>query len=264
MSNLELQTSALELAARGYPVLPVFEPTAAGSCTCASGDACKRAGKHPRTEHGLLDATCDEAQICEWWLRWPEANVAVAVPAGHLIVDIDSQTALGDMEASGYTLPTTTTVGTARGLHLWFLTPNADQRSTVGVLPSIDFRGPGSFVLVPSSRHASGAQYEWVVGLDHIADAPDWVYSIGRAPATGIGCWRDRLGHPIAEGEGRNSTLASYAGYVFRHFPATLALEACHFMNSSRFEPPLDPGEFQPVVNSIAGRELRRRKGGDR
>jgi hypothetical protein len=40
---------------------------------------CKpRDKKPPLTAHGFIDATRDEAQIRQWWTRWPNANVAIA------------------------------------------------------------------------------------------------------------------------------------------------------------------------------------------
>src|SRR4030095_6094641 len=54
--------------------------------------ACSSPAKHPRTPHGVKDATTDPALITAWWTRWPEANVAVAtgVGSGLLVIDVDS------------------------------------------------------------------------------------------------------------------------------------------------------------------------------
>src|SRR5262245_53198003 len=70
----ELFVAALDLAAQGLHVFP-----------------CHAGTKKPLTEHGLLDATRDEAQIQAWWERWPKAMVAVATgPAsGIWVLDID-------------------------------------------------------------------------------------------------------------------------------------------------------------------------------
>ena len=37
-----------------------------GLCTCGN-PACSSAGKHPRTPHGLKDASTDSAQLWRWW-----------------------------------------------------------------------------------------------------------------------------------------------------------------------------------------------------
>jgi hypothetical protein len=38
----------------------------------------KPKGKVPICEHGVKDATTDEAQIREWWQKEPEANIGLA------------------------------------------------------------------------------------------------------------------------------------------------------------------------------------------
>ena len=51
--------------------------------------SCKSIGKHPRTKHGLKDATTDEATITKWWTTWPDANVAVLAGVSFVVVDVD-------------------------------------------------------------------------------------------------------------------------------------------------------------------------------
>src|SRR4051812_26698629 len=54
-------TAALSYARRGWAVFPLHT-LIDGVCDCRR--ACGRdAGKHPRTSHGLTDATTDEGQI---------------------------------------------------------------------------------------------------------------------------------------------------------------------------------------------------------
>jgi len=81
--------AALEIAAHGWPVLPVHCPRN-GGCSC--GDSgCKRIGKHPRTLHGVKDASIDPKQIRSWWTSWPDANIGIATgpPSGLLVLDVD-------------------------------------------------------------------------------------------------------------------------------------------------------------------------------
>ncbi len=58
--------AALDYAARGWPVFPLHNPRAGGGCSCRKAD-CNQIGKHPRTEHGVKDATTDTATIRGWW-----------------------------------------------------------------------------------------------------------------------------------------------------------------------------------------------------
>jgi putative DNA primase/helicase len=80
---------ALMYAKEGWPVLPLHS-TVGERCTCDK-KSCGSRGKHPRTKHGVKDATRDTAQITKWWTRWPDANIGLATGkvSGRLVLDID-------------------------------------------------------------------------------------------------------------------------------------------------------------------------------
>src|SRR5271170_3264621 len=83
-----LLTAALDYAARGWPVVPLHSWTGRG-CSCGSApDECKPA-KHPRTAHGLKDASAELDRILEWWKRWPGANVGLLTGVAFDVVDVD-------------------------------------------------------------------------------------------------------------------------------------------------------------------------------
>jgi hypothetical protein len=66
----------------------------------------------------------------------------------------------------------TRTVQTGRGFHLYY---KGDGRTRGGVLPGIDIRGVGGYVVAPPSIHASGHVYEWVEDQrEDLAPAPAW------------------------------------------------------------------------------------------
>jgi len=46
-------------------------------------------GKRPLTDHGVKDATTDEATIRGWWARWPDANIGIATGHGLVVIDVD-------------------------------------------------------------------------------------------------------------------------------------------------------------------------------
>src|SRR5215469_4004528 len=80
---------ALRYARSGLRVVPMHT-VKNGICSC--GDAeCNRAGKHPRTAHGVKDATSDTEQIKAWWKTWPQANVGIDAGEknGIVVLDID-------------------------------------------------------------------------------------------------------------------------------------------------------------------------------
>ena len=57
-------------------------------CSCRD-PACGAVGKHPRTPHGLNDATGDPAQLGRWWRHWPQANIGLVTGEVADVLDID-------------------------------------------------------------------------------------------------------------------------------------------------------------------------------
>src|ERR1700731_1377428 len=90
-------SSALETvlgyARRGWFVFPIHSDEN-GRCSCTTVD-CDRIGKHPRTPHGLNDASRDESQIQQWAQQFPGCNWALATGAGSGIFVLDVDGAIG-------------------------------------------------------------------------------------------------------------------------------------------------------------------------
>lgn len=100
---------------------------------------------------GCHDATSDPAQLTAWWTRWPTANLAIAT--GHLVDVIDIDGPVGVLSwARCDDLPTSIgVVSTPRpgGTHLYI--PATGQGNRAGILPGVDYRGLGGYVLAPPS-----------------------------------------------------------------------------------------------------------------
>jgi hypothetical protein len=160
-----LLDAALAYARHGIPVLPVHTPAADGRCSCGRPD-CDRPGKHPRLRHGLTDASADPRRIEMWWARWPEANVGLRTGVVMDVADVDSPDGWhGLRHLLGGALPAGPQVRTGGGgWHFWFRPMGYGNR--VHLLPGVDWRGAGGYVLAPPSRHASGTTYYWVVRPD--------------------------------------------------------------------------------------------------
>jgi hypothetical protein len=155
-------TAALAYARHGIPVLPVHTPDLGGGCSCDKGARCERPGKHPRLRHGLNDASTDPRLIELWWTRWPSANIGLRTGIAMDVADIDSAAGWhGLTHLLGGSLPPGPRVRTGGGgWHLWFHPMGYGNR--VHLLPGLDWRGVGGYVVAPPSRHARGADYRWV------------------------------------------------------------------------------------------------------
>lgn len=181
-------------ASLGFAVFPLWH-TRFGACDCPRGAGCTRPGKHPRTRHGLDEATADMDTVRAWWVRWPLANIGVPAGANGLaVIDIDpahggnESLALLDeyCQRRGVDLMRTRTVRTGSGgLHLYYRQPARGIKTcaeTFGA-PGVDTRGRGGYVVAPPSMHACGG-----------------VYALVSEPSVGLAPWPTVL-NPLMERE---------------------------------------------------------------
>ena len=169
---------ARELAVAGYRVFPLHH-IIAGECSCAEA-ACSSPGKHPRTTHGVKDATSDPKVIERWWSLslFPEANIGIATGQGLYVIDLDGdagEAAWAKLESEHGAAPSLSARTGGGGRHIYFSAIGLRLRNTASrVAPRIDTRGEGGYVLAPPSSHASGRPYAWR-DLLPIARVPLWV-----------------------------------------------------------------------------------------
>jgi hypothetical protein len=189
VGNASRLEAALGYAARGWRVLPIHS-VRNGQCTCATGD-CPGPGKHPRTEHGVKDATLEQNQISAWWANWPDANVAIATgpESGIFVIDVDAANdgfeSLNRYEEDDDGCPlggTLTAVTGGGGQHIFFEHPRdgLPLKSRTGWLPGIDVHADGGYVVVAPSVHKSGQHYAWFDATTPVATAP-WSAGLSNA-----------------------------------------------------------------------------------
>ena len=254
-----LLEATLAYAAKGWHVFPCHTPTADG-CSCRR-DCGRDRGKHPRTKHGLNDATTAEATIRKWWKMWPSANVAIRTGAisGLVVLDRDDYKGGGDsleeLERTYNPLPETVLGLTGGGgQHYVFAHPGTPVKNGVDTLGAgLDIRGDGGYVIAPPSLHKSDKHYTWEVlhepGDTPLAPMPDWLRVLCQQTAR-----QERLdaGAPIPDHQ-RNDTLFRH-GCSFRAKGCTEAviLAALREMNATQCQPPLTDAEVQKIVGSVA------------
>lgn len=208
---METLEAALDYAARGWPVAPLWWPEhcapikAEQVCACPHGKRCGSPGKHPLSRHGLHDATVDPFEIESAWRRWPRANVGLVTGVGFDALDMDyavnpetsEVVKNGAIELDDYvdrhgfqwdgidfeTLPMQRT---GSGGMQWLFAP-AGTRNRAGMLPGIDWRGEDGYIVAPPSLHPCGKHYEWVVWPDgEIPPAPGWLVALVREKVTAV------------------------------------------------------------------------------
>jgi len=191
--------AALEYAAAGLPVVPLHGIRDDGNCTCGEA-SCKSPGKHPRTRHGLSEATTQVARIRKWWGKnqWPNASIA-GVGGTYLCLDVDVKTggdkSLSELIQDNAPLPETAIAETGihegqRGRHYWFKVPeDRHPASKISIRKGIDIRCARGYAVLPPSPHASGVNYAWVVPFDEVEEAPAWLLDVTPEAIQGESTW---------------------------------------------------------------------------
>jgi hypothetical protein len=247
--------TALKLAARGLRIFP-----------------CAPSAKTPACAHGCKDATTDVIVIQAWWRDNPDYNIGIATGAasGIFVVDVDggvAESALKKLEERHGELPQTVEVITPRGRHAYFRCPQAPVRNSAGkIADGIDIRGEGGFVIAPPSVHPTGRRYCWSVdSANSLAEAPQWLLDKITEPmnGNGNGKWREHVITGVEEGK-RNDQLTRLTGHLLRRYvDPCVTLQLAQSWNLTHWRPPLPSEDVECIVNSIAGRELKRRANGN-
>ena len=122
--------------------------------------------------------------VREWLERWPDANPGVITGrvSGLVVLDVDG--AEGEASLQDKEMPVTPYVCTAKGRHYYFAYPALSEGQRIitdaGVLPGLDSRGDGGYVVGPGAIHETGVIYEWGMAPDEcaLAQAPAWWLSL--------------------------------------------------------------------------------------
>jgi hypothetical protein len=244
--------AAISYGSRGWRVFPV-------------------AGKVPRLAAWPTQATTDAATLRRWWRTWPTADLGIATGDGLVVLDVDPRhggdSSLADLERHhGPLLDTPRALTGGGGVHV-YLAVEQLIGNRAALVPGIDLRGDGGFVVAPPSKHANGRRYAWELGASPadvaLAPAPEWLLERIRGSRTaGVARppdeWAALIRGPIPAGS-RNDSLARLAGYLLRRRPAPrVVLELVRAVNEARCQPPLPEHEIERTVDSIARREVER------
>lgn len=245
---------ALHYVQLGWKVFPVHSVTQGRICSC--NKICSSPGKHPMTSKGFKEASSSLEQVKEWWKKWPKANIGIATgtDSGMLVVDVDMKSggldSLRTWEKTYGSLDALRSNTGGGGQHLFFNYPQGFLiKNRVSLVPGIDIRSDGGYVVVPPSVHASGQGYTWK-NNQHLPEVPSWLLSYLQEPSKVLPIATCQ--NLIQEGQ-RNSFLASIAG-SFRKFglPEESITKGLKALNRSLCSPSLGDYEIEKISKSIA------------
>lgn len=260
----EFLDAALWYARKGWHVFPVHTPIN-GGCSCGDPE-CDDIGKHPRTPHGCSEATINEAQIRNWWTRWPNANIGWNLgKSGKLAIDIDPRKGGNETwdelkRRQGINDDTVhqLTGGNDHGKHFVYnengCNPD-DLKTTLG--PGVDVKRGNAYIIVWPSVHRDGNTYEWGIGyhpedMEPLDLPPSLLHILKKGDgSTPKQKTSTAAGSDIPDGR-RNKTLASYAGAMRRKgMTEGEILAALLVVNEQRCKPPLDRAEVERIAKGI-------------
>lgn len=250
---------------------------------------------------GFKDATTDETLIRSWWSRWPEALIGMPTGAvtGCFIVDIDvkgekqgEESWAAVLRTWGPVPETWETITATGGRHLWFahpgrglVVPNRAGRLGQGnetwgrgayptvpfaqaaggqlLVPDVDIRGDGGYVILPGSLLRDGRGYVWEGSSDPeegavLATAPGWLLALVVTAEKAAGAVPVAGREPVAGliGAGQRNDFLFRLGRSLRGkgLGEAAILAALLEENATRCDPPLPEAEVRASAASAASK----------
>jgi hypothetical protein len=204
-------------------------------------------GKLPLTLHGAHDATTDEAQIREWWKKWPDANIGMTL-GGLVVIDIDPRNG-GELHSLPHTLPETCFAHTGGGGSHFLFRAREGVRYQGKLAVGIDIKsGLGAYIVVEPSVHESGHKYSWLDESEPWAQqpalAPEWLGQSSTSPRPAI--------EGLIPSGSRNDALTAMGGAMRRKGMSPSAIEAALLVENRRCVPPMEDEEVRRIAASVS------------
>lgn len=174
-----LAHAALWYAAQGIAVFPLRPraklPLLRNPHPRNSRERVECRGECGQQGHGLYDATTSADIVAAWWRQHPGANIGIPTGGRWDVIDVDGPQgfqSLAKLEADGKLparvaqsrTPGNPSDGRPGGIHYWITATGDGNRA--GIMPGLDYRGAGGYVVAPPSHGPGGGQYTWCAGLE--------------------------------------------------------------------------------------------------
>ena len=107
-------------------------------------------------------------EIRSWWSKWPTAMIGIVTGeiSGIFAIDCDSEAAYQKIQELLPEAFLTCIAKTPRGYHLYLVYPKGQRvTNAAGVMPGVDIRGEGGYIIAPPSVNGNGTAYRWLEGL---------------------------------------------------------------------------------------------------
>ncbi len=243
-----MQAIAQDLLSRGWNVLPAWPKSKKPAL-----QSWERFQTDRVKEEGLLS----------WLSRNTQANLIIVTGkiSGLAVIDIDSKDWAAVMEKLN--LPMTTIVRSAHGIHLYYKHPGVHVKTCRGIIPGVDIRGDGGYVIAPGSTHETGALYEMLTDVKDMPmfpanilemlkdDAPkgDWVEASNEQAS-----WVTQLLENGTPKGSRHDSLVRLCCYLFgKSMPSDIVRSILDGWNRKN-SPPIDDYSLTKTIDDIQER----------
>lgn len=219
-----------------------------------------------RGTSGCKEATDDISQVTKWWSDNPFCNIGIATGNGIVVIDVDEgegksgEASIGKWQSINGKLPDTITSITGKGGRHIIYKSDCDYNNRVGIIPNVDIRGIGGYIVAPPSVHPNGTRYKWastfnptmismvddtvkkLIGSVTVTSTPS---NYPAKPPLDIGTLNFNQGN-------RNDSLFRYGcSLQGKGFDDIKILEELTRINSSKCNPPLSSEEVNKIYSSV-------------
>lgn len=226
-------------------------------------------GKRPSTKwakYATTRQTVEQLTYLRQYYGGHNIGIVTGQVSGVVVVDIDGPE--GEECLKEYVMPPTLCVSTRRGRHMYYRAPSTMKiPNMASILPKVDIRGDGGYVVAPPSLAEDKTEYRWSESpskLSGIPMLPDWIVQRVQLRQDGLlprgkkadaeyykrKDWLSELVKGVSEGS-RNEACARYSGYLIgKHLTEESCIKELLTWNSKNV-PPLGDKEVMSTFYSI-------------
>jgi len=251
--STEILSSALMYAQQGLTVIPIK-----GRYGKDEDDAKRPLVKWEKWQG--LKPTPENIQ--NWFLKSPNADIGLLTGPSNGILVLDVDGPVGAQAIAGKELPTTWVSKTKRGDHIifaWDRRLDTVATTKVALLPGLDTRGKGGYIVAPPSTGLGERHYHWGPGSSPadvpLATAPEWLIQLFlRAEAkqyqapykeTEKKSWLEETWEGVAQGENRHKAMTRLASFYMSRGLFKDDVIALMLAWNGRCSPPKPQEEFE-------------------
>jgi energy-coupling factor transporter ATP-binding protein EcfA2 len=215
-------------------------------------------------------------ELVAWWNSYPDAQVGIVTGSisNLTVIDVESDGDFSLIKDKTYT------VRTGGGGRHYYFQYEKDFKNAVRILPSVDVRSEGGYVVAPFSKTSKGS-YSVILETSNMQmpDATKKLFQGQNLTRESALPWSatatDSTSYPKVIGDGleydgvgeggRNDSMTRYAGSIHAKMHVSLwgTIGWQMFENANmKNTPPLSPYELRMIWNSIGSREQSQNPGG--